>query len=131
MTIGPEPRMRILWMSSRRGTEASEELVEEVVGVVRPGAGLRVVLDRARGDVEQREPLDRAVVEVHAAELRGAEVGLEPDRLVDRDRVRAAGTDDSEAVVLARDLDPARLDVLDRVVDPAVAERQLERLEPD
>src|SRR3712207_7298818 len=39
--------------------------------VVRAGTGLGVVLDRARRHVEQRQPLDGAVIEVHAAELRG------------------------------------------------------------
>src|SRR3712207_2590241 len=132
MTIGPEPRMRMRWMSSRLGTgKPPEELVEQVVGVVRSGPGFRVVLDRPGRHVEQREALDRAVVEVHAAELGGPEVGLEADRLVDADRVRAAGADDREAVVLARDLDAAGLDVLDRVVHAAVAERELERLEAD
>src|SRR5215212_8566011 len=115
MTIGPEPRMRMRWMSSRRGTETLQELVEEVQGVVRTGPGLGVVLDGARRHVEQRQPLDGAVVEVHAAELRGPEVRLPAHGLVDVDRVRSARADHGEPVVLRRDLDPARLDVLDRV----------------
>ena len=43
----------------------------------------------------------------------------------------AAGRADREAVVLGGDLDPPGLEVLDRVVGAAVAERQLEGLEPD
>src|SRR3954468_22788520 len=87
MTIGPEPRMRILWRSSRLGMalggrpDLVDEAVEEVQRVVRPGPGLRVVLDRPARHVEQREPLDRPVVEVDVAEARRAEVGLPDPRL--------------------------------------------------
>ena len=37
------------------------EAVEQVVGVVRSGGGLRVVLHRERGDVERVEPFDNTV----------------------------------------------------------------------
>src|SRR4051794_15925157 len=132
MTIGPEPRMRILWMSSLRGTaDLLQESVEEVQRVVWPGARLRVVLHRAARDVEEREPFDGAVVEVDVAELGGAEVRLPAHRLVRLDAAFAAGADDGEPVVLRRDLDVLRLQVLHRVVGPAVAERQLERLQAD
>src|SRR3954449_7908861 len=111
MTIGPEPRTRILWRSSRLGmeghlrgasspavgwgrrassppklamnssnrprgsfgprpargggggrrgdqpAETGDELVEQAEGVVRPRAGLRVVLDAARRDVERPDAL--------------------------------------------------------------------------
>src|SRR4051794_5938718 len=121
MTIGPEPRTRILWRSSLRGMgEQLDELVEEAEGVIGAGARLGVVLDAAGGDVEQADSLDRVVVEVHLGELRGAEVGL--DDLAGR-------SGDREAVVLARDRDPAGPQVLDRVVGAAVAEGQLERVE--
>src|SRR3954452_20859297 len=122
MTIGPEPRTRILWRSSLRGMgrEQVDELVEEAEGVVGAGARLGVVLDAAGGDVEQADSLDRVVVEVHVGELRGAELGLD-------DLPRRSG--DREAVVLAGDRDPAGPEVLDRVVGAAVAERQLEGLQ--
>src|SRR5439155_1165409 len=63
--------MRILWMSLRRGN-ALQEAVEQVHAVVRARPRLGVVLDRASRDVQQLEPLDRAVVEVHVREHRGA-----------------------------------------------------------
>src|SRR4051795_4928051 len=99
MTIGPEPSTRILWRSSLRGIgatsagrpdrvlrrtpgiapgEVGEELVEQPERVVRPRAGLRVVLHAAGGDVEQADALDRAVVEVHVGQLRLPEVRLQP-----------------------------------------------------
>src|SRR3954471_18150999 len=111
MTIGPEPSTRILCRSSLRGTvELRDEVVEQAEAVVWPRAGLRVVLDAGGRDVEQPEPLDGAVVEVHVRELGGAELGLDlaPDLPCDR-----------EAVVLRRDRDPARREVLDRVVGAA------------
>src|SRR3954469_839694 len=122
MTIGPEPRTRILWRSSRLGMRREEvdELVEEPEGGVGAGARLGVVLDAAGGYVEQADPLDGVVVEVHVGELRRAELGLD-------DLARRSG--DREAVVLARDRDPAGPQVLDRVVGAAVAEGQLERLQ--
>src|SRR3954454_6988780 len=133
MTIGPEPRMRIFSMSSLRGMRLDllKEPVEEVEAVVRAGAGLRVVLDRAARHVEEGEALDRAVVEVDVRQLRGAEVRLPAHRLVAGDRLLAARAEHGEPVVLRGDLDPPGLEVLDRVVGAAVAERELERLQPD
>src|SRR3954447_11712125 len=133
MTIGPEPRMRIFSMSSLRGMggDLLQEAVEEVEAVVRAGAGLGVVLDGAPRHVEQREALDGAVVEVEVRQLRGAEVGLPAHGLVGVDRLLAPGAEHREAVVLRGDLDPAGLEVLDRVVAAAVAERELERLQAD
>ena len=83
------------------------------------------------GTSRSTQPLDRAVVEVQVGELGGAEVGLPADRLVALDARLAARAEHREAVVLGGDLDPARLQVLDRVVRAAVAERELERLEAD
>src|SRR5437588_5392117 len=103
MTIGPEPRMRILWMSLRRGN-AVQEAVEQVEAVVRAGAGLRVVLDRPSGHLEQLQALHRAVVEVDVRECRLPEVGLPADRLVGVDRAPAARRHRGEAVVLGGDL---------------------------
>ena len=82
-----------MWRSSLRwhGGEQLDELVEEAERVVRAGARLGVVLDAAGGDVEQADSLDRAVVEVHVGELRGAELGLDDLAGLARDR---------EAVVL-------------------------------
>src|SRR3954454_11186735 len=102
MTIGPLPRMRIFSRSSRRGMNGLQESVEEIQAVVRARTRLWVVLHRASRDVKQREPLDRAVIEVDVAELGGAEVGLPADWLVGGDRLLAAGPEDGEAVVLGR-----------------------------
>src|SRR4051794_28687033 len=121
MTIGPLPSTRILWRSSLRGNEALQELVEEAEAVVRPRPRLGVVLHAAGRDVERPDALDRAVVEVDVGELDGADLRLDPLAGLARDR---------EAVVLRGDGDPAGAQVLDRVVGAAVAERQLERLQP-
>src|SRR5438132_272215 len=121
MTIGPEPRMRILWMSLRRGN-ALQEAVEQVLAVVRARPGLGVVLDRAPRDVQQLESLDRAVIEVHVRERRGAEVRLPADGLVGLDGPRAPRSKRCEAVVLRGDLHAPRLQVLDRMVCAAVPE---------
>src|SRR4051794_34234299 len=51
--------MRILWRSSRLGTRQLRQVViEQGEAVVRPRAGLGVVLDAAGGHVEQPQPLD-------------------------------------------------------------------------
>src|SRR3954451_23926696 len=100
MTIGPEPRIRMRLRSSRRGTDALQESIEEVQRVVRAGARLGVVLDRAAGDVEQLQALDGAVVEVDVAELRAAEIGVPLDGLVGVDRLRPVRAEHRETVVL-------------------------------
>src|SRR3954452_6433962 len=109
MTIGPEPTMQIEWMSVRLG-KVVDPLLDQRVRVVRSGAGLRMELDRARAQLRQRQALDRLVVERHVRRL----------RLV----LRAHG----EAVVLARDEHLAARALEHGMVDPAVAERELERL---
>ena len=94
------------------------EAVEEVVGVVRSGGGLGVVLHREGRDVERAQALDDLVVEPDVAHLDAAvavrAVELAVDRRVDR-----------EAVVVRGDLDAAGRLVEHRLVDAAVAERQL------
>src|SRR5256886_13039842 len=101
--MGPEPRMRIWWMSLRRGN-ALQEAVEQVHAVVRARPRLRVVLDRASRDVQQLESLDRAVVEVHVRSRRGPEVRLPAHALVRLDGARAPRPERREAVALRRDL---------------------------
>src|SRR5437588_3656406 len=114
MTIGPEPRIRIFEMSLRRGN-ALEEAIEQVQAVVWTGSGLGVVLHRAAGNVEQLEPLNRAVIQIDVRQCRGAEVRLPADRLVALDRARAVWADGGEAVILGGDLHPPGLQVLDRM----------------
>src|SRR5271167_5218204 len=103
MTIGPEPRMRILWMSLRRGN-ALQKAIEQVQAVVWPGTCLGVVLDGAARHVQELEPLDGAVVEVDVGQRRHAEARLPANRLVGVDRVRPAWTDGREAMILRGDL---------------------------
>ena len=87
-----------------------------------PGPASGWYWTQPRGHVEQPQALDGAVVEVDVRELGLAEVGLQP-------RARLAAH--REAVVLRGDRDAAGAQVLDRVVGAAVAERELERLQPD
>src|SRR5260370_138237 len=54
------------------------EVVEEVAGVVGPGAGLGMVLARKGGFVAEGEALDRVVVEVHVREPHGSGAGSRP-----------------------------------------------------
>src|SRR5215212_3027059 len=106
-------------MSSRLGIRQFQDPVEEVAGVVWAGSGLRVVLDRGAGDVFQQQSLHRAVVESEVGELGGPEIGLPADRLVGLDPRVAIGSLDREAVILRGDLDPARRQVLYRVIGAA------------
>src|SRR4051812_40001568 len=98
-------------MSSLRGTAGSrhlgDEVVEEADGVVRPRPRLRVVLDAAGRDPEPPDTPRRAVV---GGGVRGP--GPPEVRLQAVPRLAAHG----EPVVLRGDRDPARADVLDRVV---------------
>src|SRR3954449_2008053 len=112
MTTGPEPTMQIDEMSVRlgNGRDLLDPAVDERIRVVRSRPGLGVELDRARAQLRQRQPLDRLVVERDVRHLR---VLLRADR---------------EAVVLARDEHPAARPLEHRMVDAAMAERELERL---
>ena len=94
------------------------EPVEEVVGVVRAGGGLGVVLHREGRDVEGAEALDDVVVESDVADLDAAVAGRAVELAVDR------GVD-REAVVVRGDLDAAGGLVEHRLVDAAVPEREL------
>src|SRR5436305_1605483 len=109
MTIGPEPTMQMLSKSVRFG-KLVHPGVDEGIGVVRPGTGLGMELDRARAQLGEREALDRVVVE---RQVRRVALVL-----------RAQG----KAVVLARHEDAAARALEHRMVDAAVAERELERL---
>ena len=97
----------------RRGADhALGEAGEQVAAVVGTGAGLGVVLHAERVGVAGGEALADAVVEVDVGQVGDA------GQRVDRDR---------EVVVLRRDLDRPRREVLDGVVGAVVAERQLDR----
>src|SRR5919197_5416516 len=118
-----------LWgRASRRQLQKAIEQVPRIVG---PWPGLGVVLDGGPGDIPKHESLDGAVVEVEVGELSGPELGLPPDRLVALDPRLTPRALDREAVVLRGDLDPPRLQVLDRVVGAAVAKGKLEGVKAD
>src|SRR5262245_21297456 len=135
MTIGPAPSTRTESRSLRRGMRAAaggpdggvrdeidsgricyeaQEAVEVDVVLVRPGRGLRMVLDGEDGQLAMLHPFERAVVEAHLGDLDGA-LGQ---------RVRVEG----EAVVLGRDAHFAGAQVVHRMIDSAVPELELEAL---
>src|SRR5437870_3131137 len=80
---------------------------EQVVAVPRPRVRLRMVLDREDRQLPVTEPFHGAVVQVEVRDLQAA--------------LLQAGGVHRVAVVLAGDVDPARLEVLHRVVAAAVA----------
>ena len=98
--------------ATRYAVHALGEAGEQVAAVVRAGAGLGVVLHAEGVGVAGGEALAHAVVEVDVGEV--GDAGQRVDG-------------DGEVVVLARDLDVAGREVLDRVVGAVVAERQLDR----
>ena len=118
MTIGPEPMMRIEWMSVRFGIRtpasiSSANISNRYLAVVRARPGLRVVLHAERRHTAHPHALVGLVVEVEVGHL---------DLAVEARRV------DAEVVVLAGDLDVAGRLVAHRMVAAVVAERQLERV---
>jgi hypothetical protein len=94
-----------------------DEPVEDGQRVERTRAALGVVLDRFDRQRAVAQPLHRSVVEVDLADDEAA-------------RLRQRVGDDRDLVVLGRDLDQARLEVLDRVVRGVVAEGQAPRVRP-
>src|SRR6478672_4392844 len=106
-------------MSSRLGTYELQEAVEQIYGVVRSRTGFGVVLGGCPLDVLQHKALHRSVVEIHVAELGGAEVRLPAHRLVGLDPRLAVWSNDREAMVLRSDVDAPGRKVLDGVVGPA------------
>ena len=85
---------------------------------------------RCSRDVLEDEALDGPVVEIEVGELGLAEVGLPADRFIPIDLPGAIRPLDREAVILGGDVDPARLEVLDRVIRAAVAEGSLKVSSP-
>src|SRR5213595_2878949 len=83
-----------------------DELLEQVVRVVRPGRRFGMVLHAEDGLLRVAEPLHRAVIQVHVRHLhvRGQRLGV-----------------DREPVVLRRDLDLPGFQFLDRMVRAAMA----------
>src|SRR5919204_1776144 len=131
MTIGPDPMTATVPISERLGNGRSQgagggpvdEGGQGGAGVMRPGPGLGMELERRNVEVAQREPLDRAVVERRVRDRARAERRREL-----ASGVRAA---DGEAVVLRRHEDTARLEVEHGVVGAAMPEAELVGLEPE
>src|SRR5579864_587914 len=90
-----------------------QEIVKQVVGVVRPRRCLRMILHREHGPLLVAKPLDGSVVQIDVSDFD-----------VVRKRCRVHG----KAMILRRDFDLASLQLLHRVVGAAVAELQLECL---
>src|SRR3954451_2795376 len=109
MTIGPEPTMQMVSMSVLFGN-FSNPGVDEGVRVVRSRPRFRMELDRACARLGEAQTFHRLVVE---RDVRRVALVL-----------RAYG----EAVVLARHEHAAARALEHRMVDPAVTERELERL---
>src|SRR5207344_916631 len=129
MTIGPEPMTATDRMSGRLGNggpigggEPVDEGGQGLAGVVRAGAGLGMELERGDVAVAQGEPFDGAVVERCVGDDAG------PERR--REVAARLGPAHREAVVLGGHEHAAGAEVEHRMVRSAVAEAQLERLEP-
>src|SRR4051812_48741944 len=99
-----------------RGRDLAHKPIKDILSVVGSGARLGVVLDGRTRNVEQAQPLDRAVIEVDVGQLRFAEIGVPAHGLVVVDGPRSAWPEHRETVVLAGDLHPAGGQVLDRMV---------------
>src|SRR5687768_13163176 len=102
MTIGPDPMMRIDWMSVRLGIAGHQlsELLEEIAGIVWAGPRFGVVLHAEGRDVTAAQAFDDTVVEVDVGDVGRGKRAL----------------DHRVVVVLARDLHCTRLQSADRVV---------------
>src|SRR5829696_1219984 len=120
MTIGPEPMMRMLEMSSRRGTlgpcllrDVLHELLEEVPGIPGTRTRLGMILHAPGTQLWARDALDGAVVEVAVGQLHS---------------ILQCILVHGETVVLAGYFDASRLEVPDGVVCAVVSEGHLVRL---
>src|SRR6266478_5954980 len=70
MVIGPEPMIRMRWMSVRLGMlHQLYEIVEEVPRVMRTGSGFGVVLHAKHGVIAQAEAFESLVVEIDVGDL--------------------------------------------------------------
>src|SRR5213594_4392019 len=113
MTIGPLPMMRtfIAGAASSPAPRDREELVEDLLVVLRTGRGFGMELQRADRHGPVREALDRAVVEVAVRHDESAR------------RIEAPFVD-LELVILGGDRDRAGAKVLHRMVRPVMPERE-------
>src|SRR5215203_840319 len=118
--MGPEPMMRMLEMSSRRGTlgprllgDVLHELLEEIPGIPRTRTRLGMVLHAPGTQLSAGDALDGTIVEVAVGQL---------------DAVLQSILVHGETVVLARYLYAPRREVPDGMVRAVVPEGHLVRL---
>src|SRR5690242_20179127 len=112
MTIGPDPMIRILWMSVRLGIPHQiEKLFEQVIGIVRPGRRFRMILNAEGGNGTVFEAFYRVVVQVDVRDVHVVQV----------ETLRV----DGETVVLCCDLNLLALEVQNRMIAAMMAELQL------
>src|SRR5262249_18542712 len=114
MMIGPEPMMRILWMSVRLGIfHHREEFLEQVIRVMRPGRRFGMVLDAERRNGTMLETFHSVVVQI---DVRDSDIV----------HIETLGIH-SEPMILCRDLDLIAIDVEHRMVSTVMSELELER----
>ena len=99
-----------------RAPQRAEEFLEQRASVVRPGSGLRVVLDTENRLVPMPQPLDGSVIEVHMRHLEVA-----------RSFHRALITFDRKSVVLRGDKYATSLNFLHRVISAPMTVGHLHR----
>src|SRR5215211_7004008 len=121
MMMGPEPMMRIRWMSVRLGIRVlghqGHEIVEKIAGVVWTRRGFGVVLDAEYRMISQPESFERLVVEIDVGDL--GVCGVERFGI------------DGETVIVRGDLDFVSQLVDDRMVRAAMAKFHLVSLAAD
>jgi hypothetical protein len=121
MTIGPEPMTKIFLRSDRLGIfdalptgerclHESDELSEQIAGVMRAGCRFGVILHAEDRPLALAKAFDGLIIQIEMRQL----------ELLGQLR-------DGEAVVVRRDLDFAREEVLDGLVRSAVSELQFVR----
>src|SRR5580700_8768553 len=131
MTMGPEPRIRIFEMSVRLGIYDAifldfglatispfpllhhrHEIFKQIMRVMRPRRGLRVILHAEQRQVPVPQAFESRVVQVDVRQL----------NFTFRQRIRI----DREVVVMRCDLDLTALQLLYRMIPTVVAKLQLE-----
>src|SRR5713226_3626273 len=127
--LGPSRRPRS--NGCPRASASDHQLPEagkQVSRVVWTGRGLRVVLDGEGPYVEAPQALERAVVQVPVRQRGAARLGFDQ---CGRPRWSCDGSPAAriarEAVIVARDLDPAGVEILHRLIDAAMPEAKLVR----
>src|SRR5436190_4040284 len=71
MTMGPEPMIRMRWMSVRLGIRFHQfhKLVKEIMRIMRAGRGFGMILHAKYGMVTKPETLERLIVQIHVSDF--------------------------------------------------------------